>query len=63
MMGCRREWEGGREEEGNSDHVFYSLALQCIDALVDYMGSWGVLCSDVSAIRKIQSMVRKNLNN
>jgi hypothetical protein len=42
MIGYRREWEGGNEDEGNSGHVFYSLALQCVDALVDYMGSWGV---------------------
>jgi hypothetical protein len=34
-----------------------------VDALVNYMGSWEVLYSDVSAIRKIQNMVRKNLNN
>jgi hypothetical protein len=55
--------EDGSEEEGESSEcVSYSMALQCVDTVLDYMGQRGFEYSDITAARKIYTAMGKSLS-
>jgi hypothetical protein len=43
--------------------ISHSMALQCVDTLLDYMGQRGFEYSDITATRKIHTAVRRSLNS
>jgi hypothetical protein len=58
------EEEDESEEEGQSSEcVSHSMALQCADTLLDYMGQRGFEYSDIIAARKIHTAMRSSLNS
>jgi hypothetical protein len=46
-----------------SEHINHSMALQCVDTLLDYVGQRGFEYSDITAASKIHTAVRRSLNN
>jgi hypothetical protein len=55
------EEEGGEdkseEEREDSEHVSHSTALQCTDALLNYMGQRGFKYSDITAVTNFHTTV------
>jgi hypothetical protein len=45
--------------EGESDHVRYSMPLEYVDTMLDYTGQWGFKYSDITATRKIQTVIKR----
>jgi hypothetical protein len=40
--------------------ISHSMALRCVDTLLDYMGQKGFEYSDITAARKIRAAVRRS---
>jgi hypothetical protein len=62
----QKEEECGEDEsdEGeSSEFVSHSMALQCVDNLLDCMGQKGFECSDIRATRNIFTAMRRSLNS
>jgi hypothetical protein len=56
--------EDENEEEGeSSERISHSIALQCADTLLDYMGQRRCKYSHITAVRKIHAAVRRSLNS
>jgi hypothetical protein len=65
-MKQKGEEEGGEDEteEGeSSERIRHSMALQCVDTLLDSIGQRGFEYSDITTARKIHLAMRRSLNS